>query len=254
MSTNNPSGRLFAIMKEGLGISDDTPGSEAWRQLLLCAYVTAEDEHAEVLQQHVLLVRLGKLVSLPAQIRQEIEQLEDVNQEFYLRHIGRFEHALLHRIRFDAKWKHFKDAINGEHMMGLEACDELLSRRRPEPALDDEVLKDLLKQFDDLFEQVTHAELDGDVREFLLTHIERMRHALQTYRISGVRPVIQALEATVGSAVLQPELTERVKATDEGERFWKGMGRAFAALQAIRTAYELVESVARHLPMLTGGA
>lgn len=259
MALNNPAGRLHALMLKAKSIDANSTGAEAWRQLLTWDQAETGDsgeepeEESQPLELHVLLERIGELVALPAQIRREIERVPDIRHEFYLRHIGVFETAFRERIRFDAAWNHFVNPIQTAHLEGLEACDEVLSRRRPEPTVPDEVLEELVKEFDTLFDRVSEAELDSVVQEFLLAHIEHMRHALQTYRISGIKPVLSALEGAVGAAVLQPDLTDRVKETPEGKQFWKKMGHAFAALQAVHTTYQLAESVAAHLPMLSGG-
>lgn len=236
MTVNNPAGRLLAVMERAGSVSLKNSGANAWQQVL-------RDDDEEPLELHSLLERLARVVVLPAGIRHEVGSIDNVKHDLYLRHVGVWEQAFSSRIRFDAQLSHFMELFKPEHVYCLETCDELLSRERPEPVLSSDFVGQVVQDLDELRGRVVQSDLDHDVRKFLLTGLDRMREALRHYRFSGVPPVIDALEASLGAAHLQPDVLKRSKETDLGNEYWAGLGRIYSHVRQEWQPYRALKGV-----------
>jgi len=246
MATNNPAGRLLELMAVARKIPKNVNGGDAWRQVL-------SDEDEESLELDSLLERLSRVVVLPAAIRRDVTSVEGINHDLYLRHMGVWERAFSSRIRFDAQWSHFMELFNGEHFYSLETCDELLAREKPEAVLSPEFVAEIASEFDEMRHRIVEADLDDELRAFLLAGLDRMREALRHYRFSGIPPVIEALEASIGAAQLQPEVTRRSNETELGKQYWSGMGRVYAHVREEWHPYRAIKGAVVDILALPSG-
>ena len=243
---DNPAGRLREIMSTAKTIQRRTTGARAWRQVL-------SDDGEKDLELHVVLERLARVVVLPAAIRRQVQAIPDVNHELYLRHIGVWERAFGERIRFDTQWDIFMTLFTEEHLYSLETCDELLSRMCPEPMLSAEFLVEIDGQLNDLRERVAHSDIRQDVRDLLLVGLDRMISALKHYRFSGVPPVIDALEASLGAAQLQRTVFERSKETELGREYWEKMGLIYSRVRDQWHPYQAIKGTVVDILALPSG-
>ena len=73
--TNNPAGRLLNIINAGKRLPGDKQSAENWAQLLT---VPIEDKS-------LLLRRVGYVMALPSQIRDQFEELHNLDKKIYLK-------------------------------------------------------------------------------------------------------------------------------------------------------------------------
>lgn len=195
---DNPAGRLRALMEEAKSISADVKRLRAWRTLLC-----PEDENAPT---SAVLSRLAEMMQLPAAIRSAVDasDADDAYRELLLKDLPDWEKAFGNALlQFDGLWATFLTQFSLHHYRSLEHLDLYLSRHKGGESISEEDLDDLLIKTGDLAADVRTSALDDDVKHFLLQNLERIRHALEVYRISGTEAMVDAFESVMGSLTIE---------------------------------------------------
>ena len=90
-------------------------------------------------------------------------------------------------------------------------------KKKPDPEIDDKVLKEIQAEANDLFEAVKRAEFDGDLKRLILSLTSEIQQAMQQYRIGGPEGLKRALALIIGQAKLN---SESIYKADARTRIW----------------------------------
>lgn len=239
VSMNNPAGRLYSILEKGNRIDQNIKIQEAWAKLL----ETPQDNLP------LLFQRVGCVVALPAQIKEEILAQTGINHEAHLRWLPQVEKAMK-QLNFAAQWKAFDQHITDATILGLEICDDVLSRKSPVDPLKDKDLREIHSEVGTLYDDVLKADIPTDVRLFLLRHLKNLNLTMLEYRLTGVLPIEASISAAVGEAVINRDIAERSKTSEHGQKFWEMLGRVAVLLAALNGAFQLTDSVVKYFPLV----
>ncbi|WP_214107831.1 hypothetical protein [Acrocarpospora catenulata] len=229
---DNPAGRLQAMLSDLREIGPNTPVRHAWAKVL---GIRADD-----LPEFVR--RFGLLVSLPGQIRAEVDALEDVDPDMLLRHLPDVEAALEESLASpNAALGNVFAKYDSTALFALEACSDYLHRRRAESVISDDGLKEIVEKTRELIDYVLQSDIPDDLKTFLLTRLREIEQAVQDIQIRGTQALVDVLERTAGALAMRPGLYERLKVQ---EPVWS----MFAAVLSIIASIAQVTAI-----MLTPG-
>ena len=246
---NNPAGRLHLLLTEGKKKADNISTKKIWAELL----------DVDPNDNSLLLRRIGKVIDLPAQIREQIkEDKEIVDHERYLKGISNIENILL-QFAFSRPWKFFKEQINDTTLQSLDICDEILSRKRPDKSVKQEELKVIHDDVRQLFNEVFESDLDEELRKFILEHLKQIDLAIQEFKISGTKPLEVAFQAAVGDRVIRnikgevikPEELKKKSHRESWKKFIKILGHLSTVLSIMVNTNTLSEKGIFLLPETT---
>lgn len=68
----------------------------------------------------------------------------------------------------------------------------------------------MLERLTELRNEIREADLPVAMKTLLLKQLSQIQEALETYSISGVEPVMDAVQSTLGLAVLNPEYRQEI--------------------------------------------
>lgn len=230
---NNPAGRLHTLLQLGKVKEGNRQIGDVWSEIL---NVPNQDNS-------LLLRRLGQVMTLPSSIKQAMAFVEGVDHNIYLRWLSAVE-AAFKELNFNHGWSRFINQINGEVMLGIEICSDQLSRFRPEKTIDENQLEELLKKVNDLLAQLESTDLKPDSWFFIYDNLTRVKEAIETYKIMGIKPLEVVVEQTIGEVNLNPEKYYESKTADGGKGFWEIMVRLLLLIditaQSIQIGKEVV--------------
>jgi hypothetical protein len=152
----------------------------------------------------VLFSAVAAISALPYQIELQLERTPDIDHELFVSPWMSKVSAVIEQLHnvgnpVQNVTQQYDDAV----LLGLRHASHALRLTGHELPTDTEV-SDLLAALNDLETQVFAADdLDGEVRDFLLRHINDMRRALQLVKVHGVEGFQNAVAATAGDAVLR---------------------------------------------------
>lgn len=235
--SNNPAGRLHALLREGQRKPKDKPASEIWADIL----EVPKDETG------LLLRRVGHVLSLPSSVKEAMSYIDDLDHNVYLRWLSRVETSFS-ILNFQMAWKQFIERFDGEIMYGIEICSDRLSRERPEKTADETSRANLLEKVNELLADLDNTELDANVWFYIYDHLIKIKEAIEEYKIRGIKPLETVFEQTIGGVVLSPELYQNSQKTPSGKRFWEVMGYLAIVVTITASSIQIGKDVVSILP------
>ena len=235
---NNPAARLHALLHKAKQNTElrNKPSTESWSMLL----------NVPTDNQALMLKRLGGVMELPSVIKGRIENLAEVNHDLYMRWLPKVEEAF--RANHLAGGFHgFIDKIDDTTLLGIEHCAAILSQRDPDPEIKAEELESLRQQVDDLIKEMTDAEIDPDLRKFILKHLFAIRNAIDEYQVFGSKPLVTAFGQAVASTVTEPQESVKASLSPHGNKFWKCVTRLGNLLTVGDQGMKLTEGILKLL-------
>ncbi len=189
---NNPAARLLEIINKARSIPGNVSTGDGWAKLF--------DLNSKDLPE--ILLRISDLFQLIYETRRAVEELNDYDHQLYLRPIDKVVSAFT-TIRFDIEWAHIINQFDETTLYGLSICSDVLSKYSKEQPIDEETIKALLKDVNDLQEDVLKSGLPDELRSFLLEQLEKLRSALLNYRVFGSKRLKSTLESITGAVFLK---------------------------------------------------
>lgn len=233
---NNPAGRLLSLFESAKRIDGGKKVIDPWTELL-------GDESTD---RGVLFGRIGKVMTLPMSVRGAIErsELDEDEQRRYLGWEGSIQNAfsVLH---FGAQWQTFTNRLDDRAMECLGFCDLYLSKRHAEPEASEDRLQLLRVQIQDLISDICKDSdgINGQLRAYMLKHLEMVERAISDYMIQGFEPLNTAFESLIGSIAIDYQAYQDTQSVKHGNRFWKAMAGLYLLIKVIHGVCELPADV-----------
>jgi hypothetical protein len=208
---NNPAARLLALLRKARSrIDSKNDSATVWARLLK---VPKEDGA-------LLLKRLGGVMELPALIQERVQSYDDVTHSLYLKWVPKVEMAF-RATRLNGTFGNFNQHIDDATIYGLEHCADLISKRDAEPEITSDDLNCFRQQIESLIEEVKQAEIETNLRKFILKHLFAIRNAIEEYELFGAAPLITAFGETIASTITDPQQAVKTSKSSQGNKFWK---------------------------------
>jgi hypothetical protein len=235
---NNPAARLHALLHKAKQNADlrNKPSTEAWSMLL----------NAATNNQALMLKRLGGVMELPSIIKARIENLAEVEHDLYLRWLPKVEEAFRAN-HLAGGFNGFIDKIDDTTLLGIEHCAAILSRRDPDPEIKPEELESLRQRVDGLIKETTEAEIDTDLKRFVLKHLFAIRNAIDEYQVFGSKPLVTAFGEAVAAVYTDPQTAIKASTSPQGIKFWKCVAGLSVLLTVGDQGLKLTEGVLKLL-------
>jgi hypothetical protein len=103
--------------------------------------------------------------------------------------------------------------ITDETLTLLRVMASEWGKKKPDPKIDEEALQEIQAEAQGLFESVKRAEIDRDLKPFILSLTAAILQAIQQYRIGGAESLKRALALIIGQATLNVELVNTARAS-----------------------------------------
>ncbi len=235
---NNPAARLHALLQKAKQNTDlqSKPSTESWSILL---NVPKEN-------QALMLKRLGGVMELPLLIKERIENLPDIDHKLRLRWLPKIEQAFQAN-HLAAGFHVFLNKIDDTTLLGIEYCADDLARRDPEPEIKPDELEALRQQVDSLISETTDAEIDSDIKKFILKHLFAIRNAIEEYQVFGSKSLVTAFGQAVAAAYTESQTAVKVSVSPQGNKFWKCVAGLGILLTVGNQVMQLTEGVLKLL-------
>ena len=201
---SNPAGRLHKILAEAKKQPDKSTVKKVW------ALVLGVEENDVLITKSVV-----ELYSLSQEIQSLIKMNDGLNHSLYLTSFNQIDRAFF-PLNLGTQWVSAKNNLTDEALTRLQFCAEELTRFYSEESLSEEDLKDIIQKTEELFETLYKSILPATLRLSLLEEVERIRNAINLYKIKGAKDLKEALQGTLGAIVAnQEELKDASKTNSD---------------------------------------
>lgn len=230
---DNPAQRLLDLLEKGSRYPKTDNCREVWQSLL----------QTEGMEEHHLLTRLAHAMALSGRIVQ-------VREDNFSTLRGRTNHW---KIRIDkafvsqtlnSDWSTFWHHIDDRTLTELGMLSDLFETRGAHAVIATSEINDLLARITQIRNEIRESGLSNTLKTLLLKQLSQIQEALESYNISGVEPVMDAVQSTLGLAVLHPDYRKEIS---------KGAGSQFGEkISALLTDTASIVTVAGAMPAISG--
>lgn len=232
MSHDNPANRLLSILEAGWLENKKVVCREVWGKLL-----DATGDSA------LLMSRMGKLMELPALIIESLRESYPGRKNSWTHWVTQVRKAFEAQ-NLDGPWETFINHIDDMSLNLLRLSSELIEAKSPQNNLSEEDLAGLRLKLTELTEDILASDLDHDLKKYLVRALRRLVNAIDEYQITGGAEIVDAVEATIGHAIVSPTYRDFLKDKDLGAKFVTTLSLMANAVTVAPALKELASSVA----------
>ena len=248
---DNPVGRLYEILVKAKQFTGT--GYEIWGQVFEIESVTGDSPDVNEDAIFEVLSRIVQLRALVNEAKESLMNLEGVNHELYLTPFPN----IIPVVKIDnfptSNFELYIQKINESDMALLSLGADELSRRHIEPSINEDELKEILREVNELFEEVSSSSLEKELKTYILTQLELIRRGINEYRITGIKRLQEALATTIGSMLINRDLINQASDKQEVGKFVSLTMRFANVVTLASKATALIESLSKFLPLLLPG-
>lgn len=251
MNNDNAAVRLLSILKRAQSVSNMSNQARfCWAQVF--DIVDANTNQLTPEQEVELVSRLVQLRTLIGDVEKGLRMIKGINLERYLRPFPR----VLNAVKLTELQQQFSSYISplteGDFVV-LEFCAEKLSEHHVEGVVEEDVLAEMLRDVNDLYENILSSSLNDELKTLILDQLEIIRRAVHEYRIRGIARLCEALPTLVGTYILNKELIEGSAETEEVGKFKNTLGKFASTVAFASNMTKLIEAASRYVPALLPG-
>jgi hypothetical protein len=249
---NNPAARLHNLVRRLRSTSSNGPPARLWAQALDIPI------NQEIAGLHFTQVVQGILAFLDLVDETEAGLHELEFDDFYgeafppLRLVA---HRSFSSLR--AHHANLTRPITDETLTLLRVIASEWGKKKPDPKIEEETLQEIQAEAHSLFESVKRAEIDRDLKPFILSLTSAILQAIQQYRIGGPENLKRALALIIGQATLNLELVHKAAASEHTKSLWarfhKMAVKFFELVKFASDTRKTVEAISPFVRLLGGG-
>lgn len=233
LKIDNPAQRLLDLLEQGKKYPTNHNCRTVWQQIL----------QVEGMEEQHLLTRLAHAMALPGRIIQ-------VREDNFSTLRGKSNHWKNHIDKafvsqnLNSDWSTFWSSIDDRTLTELGMLSDLFETRGAHAGIAADEIDALLERITQLRSEIRESGLSATMKTLLLKQIAQIHDALESYSISGIEPVMDAVQSALGLAVLHPEYRNEIS---------KGTGSQFGEkISALLTDTASVVTIAGAMPMISG--
>jgi hypothetical protein len=219
--SDNPAGRLHALLTQLRGQDWSERVQVGWAAVL--AVGSSEQDLPELAR------RLAPVYELPVEIEASVARLDpdDYDHDMLLRWRPAVAGVLQATCFPFNPLETVMHKYDGETLAWLEHSNDVLQRRRSEREVKAADAERIEKLVHDLAKEIAEADVDGELRIFLLDHLDSMSRALRDLPVRGVLALQDAYDRAIGSLVRRKDLWVK---WEREPGFWKKYERLLTVL------------------------
>lgn len=241
---DNPAYRVHRFLSLATQKSRDIAAKDVWSQVF--GFTRNDNIHA-------IYSALMGLHSQVDQAEELIRATDGIDHDLYTRYFPRVR-RVLSPPGLSNGWSDHVKSLGPEVLESLEFCGAKIAERYTEEYLQDEELKQLVLEAEDLRQTILNSHLDTALKAELARVAELLRRAFLDYRITGPTAVRDELARALGVLFANREVLVKNPAAQEPlKRFFHFLDKADAVIARV-TKYKALVSGGIKLLGLGAGA
>jgi hypothetical protein len=209
---DHPVIRLYGIISK----ARKTPAEVASRYAWADAFGVPRDN---LMLIYTSLVDLSKLVKIA---KLTIEELDDVNKEYYLKPIHVVE-TILANPNLEQQWGPSKGQLDDVTMLAFQMASNTMSIGVKNEIISEEKLGNIQKEVEKIIEKIIPEDIGSkDLKMLLINHLEIIRRSIINYRITGADGLKEAIANSIGLLFIEKEnIKENIGNHEKRRIIWK---------------------------------
>ena len=206
MNYDNPAARLLALLLVGKSKATNAQCRVVWEEIL--------DAQGN---QPLLMARLGKVMELPALIIEAVQQAYPEEGNTWS-HWESQVNAVFMVQNLHAGWASFIDNIDDHSITYLRMTANLLASKSNTKLMAAESLSTIRGELQRIHDELLDSDEPDEIKKYLSRNIRRMIVSIDEYRLTGALPLLDAIDTTVGHALLETNYKTFLTDSELGKR------------------------------------
>lgn len=243
MEYDNAATRLYKIMSKLANEvkHDHTELSLAvWRRFF-SSYNTTND-----LEIYGLV---AKVILLPNEALQELKDQPDAIYAASATAIHNIGNALAH-MQIMGPVNLFCNRFDNADLNSLLLSSAIIGNTNKIKFLQESELTQLRSQFQRLEQELQSADIDKHLKVLLLGYVRQILQAIDTYELTGIKPLVNSVEAAYGHVVIDEQYRDFLRENSVGQTFANSLQTACTVISTIADAPQAIAAMATALAML----
>ena len=234
---NNPAANLYDLLSRMTNTTDDRQPAF----MVLAAAFGVDPKYSEK-----FFWCLSQLARMIEDTKRAINGIDNIDKELFLKPFPNIE-KLAYSRNFEFPWSHFRSALDGETLLGLQHCVHELSRTADQVTLSAENIQELQVEVENLIKDLLTSDIQSELKNLLLEKLEAVRTAILYYRVRGIDGIREATEAAIGAMFLNgltitAEMTQNEEKGILIRRLWNWWVKLGQATSTFKNVVELGQS------------
>ncbi|EOU1646415.1 hypothetical protein OQL12_002143 [Clostridium perfringens] len=214
MYNNNPLKRLYNILTE----------------LCKCKSIDANKGFSEIFNldeedKYSILICYADLFKLCDESKELIKKCP-VNNEKFITPIDKAIYALsIIDFNHPSGLRDFRQCLNNTVMTSLDLGAEMLTFQINEPTIDDNSLKQIYEDLNNLKTFIIDNEINIDLKDILITDLNNMIYTIDRYKLFGVSGIKAELSKSLGNILINKDLVKTENEHSVVEKVFKSMSK-----------------------------
>ncbi|WP_421206828.1 hypothetical protein [Aeromonas enteropelogenes] len=244
MRSDNPAARLLAILKLGQTHNINSIAKSVWFSIF------SIEEEDLVAAESLLMAKLGQVMLLPHNTQNLVSTYYPELSEDLTYVMSKLQDAFI-RQNLSGAWSTFIGHIDVHCISTLSMTATLLDHKLETSLIAPDDIERFRERVQTLISDSLKIELNKEFKKFIVHYLQKILTALNDYLISGAQPILDALEATLGHAVLDPEFKEHLKEDGFGKNVREFIGDLANVVTIATAATGAVAYITEHgFPLL----
>lgn len=209
MLIDNPATRLLAILKAAKQMDPNASCKDSWNKLL-----DSGDDIA------LLMSRLGRVMELPRQVNQAMVDSFPDKDGLRIHWQGQVNAAFMTN-NLGATFNTFLQHIDPHTITYLEFTSELLQKVSDVGNLSNADVDKYRELLNTILVEVLASDLDGHLKTYVVRSIRKIINSLDEYKLTGVTPILDSIDALVGHALPDKEYRNFLSDHALGQRLFE---------------------------------
>jgi hypothetical protein len=206
MNYDNPAARLLALLLVGKSKPSNAQCRGVWEEIL-----EAQGN------QPLLMARLGKVMELPALIIEAVQQAFPEEGNTWSHWASQVNAGFMVQ-NLHAGWDTFINNIDDHSITYLRMTSNLLASKSNTKLIAAESLSAIRGELQRIHDELMESDQPDEVKKYLSRNIRGMIVSIDEYRLTGALPLLDAIDTTVGHALLEKSYKSFLTDTELGRR------------------------------------
>lgn len=233
LNYDNPATRLFAVLEQGRRVTHSENCRAVWVKILGTSEPVA-------LARRLADTRalIGESVDLATRLAPRYRPIE---------HWIKQTNTAFDRMHLDGQWGSFIAHIDSHAMDHLETLTHLLDAKLPDSAMSEDIVLNFRTEIDELLVEILRADLDSELRMYLVRSLGKIINALDEYKLTGSAAILDAVQTAVGGVVIDVELQSKARESTLAKKALSAIARTATAFSTVKGVAESIEYVIKLL-------
>lgn len=240
---SNPAQRLHDLLLAGSKKDRNQASIAVWSELL--AFDPKDRKQ--------FFQKIHKVMDIPSEVSELIGRQNSIDPQLALKWMPAIERAFS-SISPDGSFEPFAKHISQTVIYSLELCASTLEKHFPEEDLDDDELLSLQHDIDEIRETILRAEIDREIKRYLLGLVNKLSDAVTECRILGPNPIKAEIREFLGRVVTESTLFKKTQKTPLGKRVFNLFKDAAVLVGLTNNLLTLSEKILPVLPESSGSS